>query len=309
LRSSSIRGFSVPGAAERLVSALFADDTTAFLGEGDSFGDLMAILSKWCAASRAKFNDDKTEVIPIGSQVYRDSVVRTRQLTPGSPPLPLGVRIVPDHQPVRVLGAWIGNQVDQAAVWGPMMDTVRRNLERWGLRNPSMYGRKLIVGMEIGGRTQFLARAQGMPAAIEQALERTISNFVWRNGGRPMVNMSVLQDPVACGGLNLLDVKARNDAIDLIWLRSYMDTSNSRPTWALLADVLLANAVKSSDRKLEKRARVNTFLQSWEVNTTHTGKLPRDLCRMVKTARRYGVQLSALNPSEALKAALPAWSH
>ncbi|EIW55530.1 uncharacterized protein TRAVEDRAFT_102996, partial [Trametes versicolor FP-101664 SS1] len=198
LRTSSIGGFSIPGAAERLVSALFADDTTAFLKETDSFDDLLEILGKWCAASRAKFNDDKTEVIPVGSPAYRDSVITTRKLAHGSQPLPLGVRIVPDRQPVRVLGAWIGNVVDQAAVWGPMIDTVRRNLERWGLRNPTMYGRKLIVGMEVGGRTQFLAKAQGMPTSVEQVLERTISSFVWKCG-KPMVSMSVLQDPISQG--------------------------------------------------------------------------------------------------------------
>ncbi|EIW55710.1 uncharacterized protein TRAVEDRAFT_77783, partial [Trametes versicolor FP-101664 SS1] len=230
LRASSIRGFSVPGKAEKLVSALFADDTTAFLAETDSFEDLMAILCKWRAASRAKFNDDKTEVLPVGSKSYRERVVQTRQLTVGGPALPGGVKIVPDKQPVRVLGAWIGNQVDQEAVWGPMVDTIRRNLERWGLRNPSMYGRKLIVGMEVGGCTQFLARAQTMPPAVEQTLERAVSEFVWKNGGRPTVSMAVLQDPLESGGLNLLDVRARNDAIDLMWLKAYVDTSPARPT-------------------------------------------------------------------------------
>lgn len=309
LRSSSIRGFSVPGAAERLVSALFADDTTAFLGETDSFADLMTILERWCAASRAKFNDDKTEVLPVGSKTYRESVLRTRKLTSEGAAFPEGVKIVPDRQPVRVLGAWIGNQIDQEAVWGPMVDTVRQNLERWSLRNPSMYGRKLITGLEVGGRTQFLAKAQGMPPAVEQALERAVIGFVWKDGGRPMVNAAKLQDPLACGGLNLLDVRARNEAIDLMWLKAYMDDSPSRPTWARLADVLLANAIQAADKRLDPKARVNTFLQAWGVNATRPGGLPRDLARMVKAARKYGVRLEVHTASEDLKAAMPIWAH
>ena len=65
LRASSLKGYNIPGAAERLIATLFADDTTTFLHKEDSFADLMSILDTWCTASGAKFNKDKTEIIPL----------------------------------------------------------------------------------------------------------------------------------------------------------------------------------------------------------------------------------------------------
>ncbi|KAJ6554397.1 hypothetical protein B0H19DRAFT_852533, partial [Mycena capillaripes] len=69
LRNSNLKGYKVPNLREKLVTTLFADDTTVYLFEQDSYEELEAIL--WCRASSAKFNSGKTEVIPIGSPEYR----------------------------------------------------------------------------------------------------------------------------------------------------------------------------------------------------------------------------------------------
>jgi hypothetical protein len=52
------------------VVQLFADDTTAYLSEHDSFDDLKRILDKWCLALGAHFNVTKTELIPFGTPEF-----------------------------------------------------------------------------------------------------------------------------------------------------------------------------------------------------------------------------------------------
>lgn len=71
LRKSDLTGYQIPGARDRLITTLFADDTTVYLSEGDSVASLEEMLDKWCKASGAKFNLDKTEIIPIGTEKYR----------------------------------------------------------------------------------------------------------------------------------------------------------------------------------------------------------------------------------------------
>ena len=67
-RSQNIEGIQIPSRREFLKVKLFADDTTVYLSENDRWDDLQSILSRWCAVSGAKFNIEKTEIIPLGSR-------------------------------------------------------------------------------------------------------------------------------------------------------------------------------------------------------------------------------------------------
>jgi len=51
LRQSNMKGFNIPGVHERLMTTLFADDTTVYLSEFDCYDDLRNILDTWCIAS------------------------------------------------------------------------------------------------------------------------------------------------------------------------------------------------------------------------------------------------------------------
>ena len=309
LRKSTLRGLDIPGVAERLITALFADDTTVYLCEDDSFVELMSILLRWCEGSTAKFNEEKTEIIPVGTKEYRIRMCQTRAIGEGQAPIPDNIRIASDGDAVRLLGAWVGNHIDTSAPWIPVVQAIRKNLKRWGARNPTMYGRKHVISMEVGGRSQFLAKAQGMPKEVEQEIDKIITEFVWDGDSHPQVNKRTLFGPIDEGGLNLLDIRSRNEAIELMWLRSYLNLSPDRPRWAWLADVLLSDAAAASARNVDAAAKVNTFLQTWKVSTRVIAGLPDELRRMVKVAEKYRVQLAAQNPSEEMKKALPIWYH
>jgi hypothetical protein len=50
-RNSHLKGYKIPNALDRVITKLFADDTTVYLMAEDKFEDLQVILDKWCAAS------------------------------------------------------------------------------------------------------------------------------------------------------------------------------------------------------------------------------------------------------------------
>ncbi|KAI0349254.1 hypothetical protein OH77DRAFT_1432221 [Trametes cingulata] len=77
----------------------------------------------------------------------------------------------------------------------------------------------------------------------------------------------MLYAPIQDGGLGLLNLKARNEAIELVWLKEYLNLSATRPRWAVLADALLARAVSASSRNVDVDARFNVFMQTWKVST------------------------------------------
>ena len=46
------------------------------------------------------------------------------------------------------------------------------------------------------------------------------------------VNIDTLYLPIEQGGVKLLDLKVRNQAIDVMWFKSYLDLTPKRPMWA-----------------------------------------------------------------------------
>jgi len=156
LRASCLKGYSVPGDQERLIATLFADDTTIFMDKGDSFMDLQNILDKWCSASGTRFNISKTNTLPVGTKVYHSSVIDSRQLNLNQEPIPIGMNIVEDGSAVRALEAYVGNQINQPVIWLPTIEKIEADLHHWEKGHPTTEGRRLIVNMVIGGRTQYI---------------------------------------------------------------------------------------------------------------------------------------------------------
>ncbi len=309
LRRSNLRGMCIPGDAERLIAALFADDTTVYLDQTDSFTDLESILNKWCVGSRAKFNVDKTEVLPVGTPVFRDELARGVATCALGRTIPRSVRVVCDGHLIRSLGAWIGNNCDLDTPWLTMLRTLEKNLQFWSRRKPTLVGRKLIVDMEIGGRTQFLAKAQTMSGRIEARLERIVAQFMSNGEKKPRIGRDMLYRPVASGGLNLLDIATRNEAMDIVWLRDYLLAAPVRPRWAVVADAIFARATTAASRTVDESAKINAFLQTWDVSTHAVAGLGYDLARLVKAARKYNLRLEPANPSPDLRAQMPVWYH
>ncbi len=310
LRAAPLRGFTIPGVRCRIITALFADDTAVYLSAQDSYGTLLLVLERWCAASRARFNADKTELLPIGPKSYREKVLTTRCLNDGGVPIPLDVRIVPDGTAMRLLGAWVGNRVCQNSVWAPMLKKVEENLSSWDRRRPTLKGKRLIVGLEVGSRTQYLARVQGMPKTVEVAFLKVIRKFLWGKAAtHPPIALKILYDPVQTGGLDMLDLEARNTAISMMWMKDYLNLSGARPRWTGVADVIFARAVTADSRNLDRDVRVNMFLQTWRVNAASSSKIPYYLLSMLKAANKFNVRFDAIDPSDELKDALPFWRH
>ncbi len=73
---------------------------------------------------------------------------------------------------------------------------------------------------------------QGMPKHIKKALTKIIRNFIWEENTSPRIALDQLYHPIDQGGLNLLNLKARNEAVEIVWLKAYLNLSPLHPTWA-----------------------------------------------------------------------------
>jgi len=165
----------------------------------------------------------------MGTIRHRENVIESRKINQeDSMQLPNDIRIAQDGDTVRILGAWIGNKTNKIAPWELILNTIRTKLKLWERAHPTLNGKRLIIQAIIGGHTQFLTKAQGMPPAIIKALNKLIKEFIWGQGSKPRIAMAMLQRPISEGGLNLLDIESRNDAIEIVWLKAYLNFTMSR---------------------------------------------------------------------------------
>ena len=76
----NLKEIKIPRLEEPIKTNLFADDTNLYLSQEDRFDHAQIILNTWCQVSGAKFNIDKTEIIPIGSEAHRQRIIVTRKI-------------------------------------------------------------------------------------------------------------------------------------------------------------------------------------------------------------------------------------
>ncbi|KIY51496.1 hypothetical protein FISHEDRAFT_10382, partial [Fistulina hepatica ATCC 64428] len=195
IRKSELKGYKTREMASRLIVKLFVDDTTVYLSKDDHIEDLFHMLDDWCLASRAKFNVSKTVLIPTGTPDFRREFIETRKLGPEHEVVPGNIEILHDGTTTRTLGGRVGNNAKREEPWAPILERIDQVFDQWQKTNPTINGKKLIVQWNAGGRTEFLAMVQGMPAAIERRLEKRIQTFIWETESKPQVGMKMLQMP------------------------------------------------------------------------------------------------------------------
>ncbi|OSD01784.1 hypothetical protein PYCCODRAFT_1344228, partial [Trametes coccinea BRFM310] len=232
IRSSDIRGLEIPNVAEAVKATLFADDTTVYLAEEDDFAVLQAILDKWCSASKAKFNIGKTIVLPLGLESHREQVISAYRREGRWKNYPIGATAAADGTPVRILGCFAGNRIDEMAIWTPKIRRLEEVMGRWKEHHSTLTGKRHAIQLFVAGMTQFLTEVQTMPDKITARLKGLIKDYLWEGKKTPPVSLEQTYRPWEQGGLDITDIEARNDAIQVTWLRAYLQDGKARPTWA-----------------------------------------------------------------------------
>ena len=94
----------------------------------------------------------------------------------------------------------------------------------------------------------------------------------------------------------------------MVWLRDYLNLTQTCPTWAYITDILINKMTLLS---LDKHTRANAFLQNWKILTKgkRVDRLGDDTLRMMKAANKHNVEFTPINISQDLRESLPAWQH
>jgi hypothetical protein len=133
-----VHSLKIPGLPEKLIVKLFADNTNLYLSKLDRLDIIHTILNKWCTMSGAKFNSQKMDIIPIGSPDFCHSVTKMRKINNQDAPLPTLIWVAEDGDVTRMLGAWIGNKVNDLTTWELTIDKINKTLGKWKCIHPTL---------------------------------------------------------------------------------------------------------------------------------------------------------------------------
>ncbi|KAJ7787012.1 hypothetical protein B0H14DRAFT_2302059, partial [Mycena olivaceomarginata] len=157
------------------------------------------------------------------------------------------------------------------------------------------------------GMSQYLTAVQGMPKDIEEYLDKRIKNFVWAGKRTAPINHDILFLPVNEGGQDLLSIKNRNEAIELMTLRNLLTSDGGdQAKWCSLARHRLRSEVPESGTEVDPKIRDSPFTQTWKPLQKN---LPRPLKKMLVAARTFCLTLDTLALSKDLKEELPIFFH
>jgi hypothetical protein len=305
IQNSSLEGLKIPKLHEKLKALMFADDTTVFLSNKDSYDTLMGIIDDWCEAAGAKFNENKTEIIPFGSLEYKSFVRRTRKTYEDANPIPDSIKINSDGELTRILGAWFGDN-EPTQPWATVIDKTTMKLHEWKKSNPTIEGTCLINWMENMSSSQFLTKAQGMPPYIMDRFEKISKELTW-DSLKARIKMDMMTLLVRLGGRRLPNIKTRNLAIDITDLQVFLDQENKRIWTYLLED----NMRKAWDENLHMQAddpRIKPMIQAWPPAKSKR-KLTKMARKILETAKKTNLRIEVDKVSEDLKHQMPIWYH
>ncbi|KAF8298176.1 hypothetical protein DL93DRAFT_2122662, partial [Clavulina sp. PMI_390] len=311
--SPELSGLSIPmsdGSTRRVILTLFADDSTLFLSRNDSIEKVMEIKNTWCLASGAQFNDEKTIVIPVGPAAYREEVCFQHQIndTPEGK-IDEKVTIAKDGEPTRFLGAPIGNRLDHSQIWNQVTATIKKKLEWWEKKWPTMIGRKFITEMSVMNKTQFLTRAIGMPEKTEKCLSNMTWKFAWGSEATPTISNRHLYQDISNGGRGLTNLQARNEAIELVKSRDTLLSGGERTLAAeATMAVIFASLPKNKAKKVEGNARSDYLMQTiYRGDKLMSKRMPEPIKRMLKTAHKHRINFNSIELTKTQKLNLPAF--
>jgi hypothetical protein len=167
--------------------------------------------------------------------------------------------VVRDGESARYLGARIGNHTNELEPWLPIVERIELILDHCAEGHPTLEAKRHQIQLTIGAITQYLTQANGMPESTTKQLVKIQKQFL-----DAPVNRETMSARIEEGGKKILDLYARNDAIKIIQLKNYLEQDpHLRPTWAYIADALLAKK-RNKSCNIWDDACIMPYLQQWD---------------------------------------------
>ena len=193
----------------------YADDMCCTLKDERSVEILITKFKTYEKITGSKLNVNKTEIMTIGNPIVETI---NNDLIKNS---------------MKILGIYFNGQGACTDQWNPIIDKIKRLLNRWSTRNLTTRGRAILA--TTIGLAQLWYTAKMVPISKPQCkeIEKLIYNFIWKRDYDP-IKRNILTLPYCKGGLNIPDIKLKCDLL-LSHRITNLCNENTRKIWADLS--------------------------------------------------------------------------
>ena len=188
----------------------YADDMdTYMLAKEKSIQALFTVIECFCAQTGFKINYDKTTVYKIGSLQDSNTKLYTQK------------NLQWTKEPVNILGIVIDNSLQKTMDlnYNPLVKKAEDILRTWQKRRLSLIGKVMVINTLVA--SIFVHRMlvlPSIPVNMLRTLNSAFTNFLWNNG-KPKIALKVLQDAKCNGGLSLVNLEKKDQALKCTWVK------------------------------------------------------------------------------------------
>ena len=215
-QNRNIKGITI-SQKETKISA-FADDTTIYIGENNSFTYLQAQLQDFERFAGIKYNRNKCVGMWLGVNI--DNADK-----------PLGFKW--NSEQIKILGYIYGQNPkdNQEQNWHKIKSKILKDINKWNNLKLSLIGRKLIINQVMLSKIWYFAYVETPPKHIMLDIKRAIYNFLW-NFRKVRVNMVTTTMPINMGGLGIIDIETQCKAIKCAVISKFLNDLQQKKVWA-----------------------------------------------------------------------------
>ena len=226
-KSEEIKGYQTKTTQVKL--EIFADDTTFFLQDENSFRRVLENLDMFYKYSSLRINVKKSEVGWLGKKGKEDFIKKT------------GIKYIDFEQNgIKILGIFFSykrklcdqNNIDR------VVTNFKTVLSIWKSRSLTLYGKILVLRALALPKLYYIFSKMSIKEEIVKTIESTIKDFIW-NGRKPKIKKDTLIGDYSEGGLKLPDFSVTLKANRIKWILRLIQSFKEKKTYASLCSVFV----------------------------------------------------------------------
>lgn len=251
--------------------AQFADDMNLFLKfERETLMQLEYELDTFEEASGLKVNYDKTNIYRLGSLMNTNAKIYTRKPFKWT------------NDPIKILGIVVDARYDHMNKinFTELTAKVQANCRLWSHRGLSLMGRTLVINTLCASLYVYKSSVLGRISKAQlKDFYGIIRNFLWK-GGKSKIALRKLQNSKEFGGLQLIDLGAKDCALKCQWVSDIKEYENIKALSEqflpkIKQDIWLCNlASRDVSMVMQKSSFWRDVLYSW---STINHKIPNNV--------------------------------
>lgn len=220
LKDKEIKGIKTPLGNETKIIQ-YADDLNIVIKNSESINRIISHLSMYERASGAKINKSKTEIMCFGVSIVNK----------------WGFKEVTECK--EILGVYIGRDENSARdkTWEKVLGKVQSKLNLWKARGLNLRGKVIVTNALILSKIIHILGNCELPKWALNSLNSAISCFLWRGKGNLIAHRVLIANKRE-GGLGLIDICAKRDALRVKLISRFLDSTRQDPWKDSLAGYL-----------------------------------------------------------------------